>query len=75
MEALKRPPPSLNDGEDNAVFKSLIGTLVNCPGQGHCADPLFCKAGFFQVTVPESSIQTPPSELPDWVDHERFTPK
>ena len=73
MEALKCPSPSLNNGEDNAVFKSLIGTLIKCPGPGHCADPLFCKPGFFQVTVPESSTQPPASELPDWIDHERFT--
>ena len=75
MEALKCPLPSVNNGEDNAVFKSLIGTLLKCPGPGHCADPLFCKAGFFQVTVPESSNQTPASELPDWIDHEDFTPR
>ena len=74
MEALKCPLPSLNNGEDNAVFKSLIGTLIKCPGPGHCADPLFCKAGFFQVTVPESSNQTLASELPDWIDHSRCTP-
>ena len=74
MEALKCPLPSVNNGEDNAVFKSLIGTLLKCPGPGHCADPLFCKAGFFQVTVAESSTQTPASELPDWIDHARFTP-
>ena len=40
MEALKCPAPSLNNGEDNAVFKSLIGTLIKCPGPGRCADPL-----------------------------------
>ena len=74
MEALKCPPPNLNSGEDNAVFKSLIGTLIKCPGPGHCADPLVCKAGFFQVNVPESSTPTPASDLPDWIDHERFTP-
>ena len=75
MEALKCPLPSLNNGEDNAVFKSLMGTLIKCPGPGHCADPRFCKAGFFQVTVPESSNQTPASEMPDWIDHEHFTPQ
>ncbi len=74
MEALKCPLPSLNNGEDNAVFKSLLGTLLKCPGPGHCADPLFCRAGFFQVTVPESSTQTTTSELLDWIDHDRFTP-
>ena len=73
MEALRCPPPSLNNGEDNAVFKSLIGTLIKCPGPGHCADPLLCKAGFFQVTVPKSTPQTPVSELPAWIDHERFS--
>ena len=65
MEALKCPLPSLNNGEDNAVFKSLIGTLQKCPGPGHCADPLCCKGGFFQVIVPLSSNQTPASQLPD----------
>ena len=75
MEALRCPLPSLNNGEDNAVFKSLFGTLIKCPGPGHCADPLFCKAGFFQVAVPESSSQTDASELPSWIDHEHFTPR
>ena len=51
MEALKCPMPNVNNGEDNAVFKSLIGTLLKCSGQGHCADPLNCKTAFFQVTV------------------------
>ena len=74
MEALKCPLPSLNNGEDNAVFKSLIGTLIKCPGPGHCADPLCCKGGFFQVTVPVSSTQTPTSDLPDWIHHANFTP-
>ena len=69
MEALRCPLPNVNNGEDNAVFKSLIGTLIKCPGPGHCADPLFCKAGFFQVTVPESSKQTDESELPDWISY------
>ena len=68
MEALRCPLPNVNNGEDNALFKSLIGTLLKCPGPGHCADPLgICKAGFFQVTVPESSKQTHESELPDWI--------
>ena len=68
MEALRCPPPSLNNGEDNAVFKSLIGTLIKCPGPSHCANPLLCRAGFFQVDVPESTAPTPPSEL-----HQRST--
>ena len=75
MEALRCPLPNVNNGEDNALFKSLIGTLLKCPGPGHCADPLICKAGFFQVTVAESSKQTDASELPDWIDHHRFTPR
>ena len=73
MEALKCSLPSLSNGEDNAVFKSLIGTLMRCPGPGHCADPLFCRAGFFQVTIPESSTQTSASELPEWIDYGRFS--
>ena len=75
MVALRYPLPNLNSGGDSAVFKSLIGTLIKCLGPGCCTDPLFCKAGFFQVTVPESSIQTHSSELPDWIDHDRFTPR
>ena len=74
MEALRCPLPGSNNGEDNAVFKSLIGTLIKRPGPGHCADPLLCKIGFFQVTVPESSTQTHTNELPDWIDHEHLTP-
>ena len=82
MEALRCPLPNVNNGEDNALFKSLIGTLLKCPGPGHCADPLgICKAGFFQVTVPESSKQTHESELPDWISwlkcpqRNRFLPR
>ena len=33
MEALKCPMPNVNNGEDNAVFKSLIGTLLKCSAQ------------------------------------------
>ena len=44
MEALRCPPSSLNNGEDNAVFKSLIGTLIKCPGPGQCANLLFWKS-------------------------------
>ena len=69
MEALRCPLPSVNNGEDNALFKSLIGTLIKCPGPGHCADPLMCKAGFFQVTVPESIQQTDESKLPEWISY------
>ena len=72
MEALRCPPPSLNNGEDNAVFKSLIGTLIKCPGPGCCADPLFCKPGFLPVTVAESSTQT---ALPPWIDHRSCKPQ
>ena len=74
MEALKCPVPVLNNGEDNAVSKSLIGTLIKCPGPGHCADPLISRARFFQVIVPESCTQTTASELPHWIDHDRFAP-
>ena len=31
LEALKCPSPATNNGEDNAVFKSLIATLLSCP--------------------------------------------
>ena len=72
MEALRCPLPSLNNGEDNAVFKSLIGTLIKCSGPGQCANPLVCKGGFFQVDVGEL---THPSELPAWIGPEQLTAK
>ena len=40
LEALRCPPPDLNKGEDNAVYKTLLGTLIACPGKSRCSDPL-----------------------------------
>ena len=59
LEALKCPSPATNNGEDNAVFKSLIGTLLRCPGRGHCSDPLLCRPGFFQVKYPTDEAIPP----------------
>ena len=75
LEALKCPSPAVNNGEDNAVFKSLLGTLIKCQGPGHCADPLFCRSGFFQVTVPESSLQTATDALYQRSDGSTLTVK
>ena len=63
LEALRCPPPDLNNGEDNAVFKSLIGTLIKCPGVSRCADPTLCAHAFFPVTVPENTPPTDPQAL------------
>ena len=46
LEALKCPPPAANNGEDNAVFKSLLATLLSCTGRDHCTNPLLCRPGF-----------------------------
>ena len=54
LEALKCPSPELNDGEDNSSFKSVLGTLLTCPGRGHCNNPLMCRAQFFQCRYPNS---------------------
>ena len=67
LEALKCPSPAANAGEDNAVFKSLIGTLLRCPGQGHCSDPLLCNPGFFQVSRPSTTSIAPKFNCrPQW---------
>ena len=39
LEALKCPSPDMNNGEDNAAFKSVLGTLLTCPGRGLCSNP------------------------------------
>lgn len=36
LEALKSPSSDLNNGEDNSAFKSVLGTLLTCPGRGNC---------------------------------------
>ena len=48
LEALKCPSPELNHGEDNAAFKSILGSLLKCPGRGECNNPLICRKYFFQ---------------------------
>ena len=54
LEALKCPSPDLNNGEDNAAFKSLVGTLLTCPGRGYCNDPLVCRDCLFQCKYPKT---------------------
>ena len=48
LEALKCRSPDLNNGEDNSSFKSVLGTLLTCPGRGHCNNPLMCRGQSFQ---------------------------
>jgi len=52
LEALRCPPPDMNNGEDNAVYKTLVGTLLACPGQSRCNDPLLYRPAFFPPTDP-----------------------
>ena len=59
LEALKCPTPDLNNGEDNAAFKSLLGTLLTCPGRGHCNDPLLARKTLFQCSYPSSEDEAP----------------
>ena len=47
LEALRCQPPDLNNGEDNAVYKTLFGTLLACPGKSRCSDPLLYRPAFF----------------------------
>ena len=47
MEALKCPSPAEHDGEENAAYKSIVGTLFVCTGPGRCADPLICAPTLF----------------------------
>ena len=49
LEALKCAPPTKGNREDNAIYKSLIGTLLTCPGPGCCTDPLLFRPAFFQT--------------------------
>ena len=54
LEALKCPSPDMNNGEDNAAFKSVLGTLLTCPGRGQCNNPLVARPAFFQCVYPKS---------------------
>ena len=55
LEALRCPPPDLNNGEDNAVYKTLFGTLLACPGKSRCSDPLLYRPAFFASSEPGRS--------------------
>ena len=33
---------SVNEGEENALFKAFHCSLLRCPGVSQCADPLMC---------------------------------
>ena len=52
LEALRCSPPDMNNGEDNAMYKTLFGTLLTCPGQSRCNDPLLYRPAFFPPTDP-----------------------
>ena len=54
LEALRCPTPDLNNGEDNTVYKSLVGTLIVCPGPNRCNDPLLFRPAFFPPTDPRT---------------------
>ena len=54
LEALRCPPPDMNNGEDNAVYKTLVGTLLACPGHSRCNDPLLYRPAFFPPNHPTS---------------------
>ena len=47
LEALRCQPPDFNNGEDNAVYKTLFGSLFTCPGKSRCCDPLLYRSAFF----------------------------
>ena len=38
---------NVNEGEDNAQFKSFHCSLLRCKGPGQCADPLMCASTLF----------------------------
>ena len=52
LEALRCSPPDMNNGEDNAMYKTLMGTLIACPGHSRCNDPLLYRPAFFPPTDP-----------------------
>ena len=55
LEALRCPPPDMNNGEDNAMYKTLMGTLLACPGHSRCNDPLLYRPAFFPHMNPATS--------------------
>eukprot|EP00959_Pyramimonas_sp_CCMP1952_P131672 2753220-Pyramimonas_sp.AAC.1 len=52
LEALRCSPPGMNNGEDNAMCETLMGTLLACPGQSRCNDPLLRRPAFFPPADP-----------------------
>ena len=50
------PPPS-EDSEDNDIYKSLLATLLRCPGPDCCADPLLFRPAFFQTCAAKCSVK------------------
>ena len=49
MEALRCPSPAHGDGEENAIYKSILGSLTACKSPDTCSDPLLF-ASFFART-------------------------
>ena len=40
----------VNQGEDNAMYKSYFHTCIRCPGADECANPLLCRPLLFPQT-------------------------
>ena len=66
LEALRCPPPDLNKGEDNAVYKTLLGTLVACQGKSRCNDPLLYRPAFFPPAAVLNNLQAAFSCRQQW---------
>ena len=66
LEALRCPPPDLNKGEDNAVYKTLLGTLVACQGKSRCNDPLLYRPAFFPPAAVLNDLQAAFSCRQQW---------
>eukprot|EP00959_Pyramimonas_sp_CCMP1952_P143202 2998184-Pyramimonas_sp.AAC.1 len=52
LEAFRCSPPDMDNGEDNAMYNTLMGTLLDGPGQSRCNDPLLCRPAFSPPTDP-----------------------
>jgi len=47
MEALKCPSPAKGNGEENAMYKSILGVLLSCKSKDCCSDPMLFKPALF----------------------------
>ena len=55
LEALRCQLPDFNNGEDNVVYKTLLGTVLACPGKNHCCDPRVYRPAFFPPSEPRKT--------------------